>query len=225
MEVARATILSEVSAVFGAYGIAVDQRHLSLIADFMTFHGAYRSAPRQPLRLRKGHSKPPDMPCCSKPVLVLMFWQKRAKSILEASSISYLSPCSLLPQCCISRRIPVSLWPLFCWSIDISVVELRLLLTHVVASTAIDHRLSLVHCRPCNRLGIESSPSPFLKMSFETATHFLTDATLQGQTDHLESPSARIVVGRVVEVGTGAFDILQNVGLAHPAAAPARNGS
>jgi hypothetical protein len=43
VEAARATILSEVSSVFGAYGIAVDQRHLSLIADFMTFHGGYRS--------------------------------------------------------------------------------------------------------------------------------------------------------------------------------------
>ena len=28
-------------------------------------------------------------------------------------------------------------------------------------------------------MGIESSVSPFLKMSFETATHFLTDATLK----------------------------------------------
>jgi hypothetical protein len=34
VETARATILSEVSAVFGAYGNAVNQRHLSLIADF-----------------------------------------------------------------------------------------------------------------------------------------------------------------------------------------------
>lgn len=30
-----------------------------------------------------------------------------------------------------------------------------------------------------SRIGIESSVSPFLKMSFETATHFLTDATLK----------------------------------------------
>lgn len=75
--------------------------------------------------------------------------------------------------------------------------------------------------RPCNRLGIESSPSPFLKMSFETATHFLTDATLQGQTDHLESPSARIVVGRVVDVGTGVFDLVQNVSIKPKVKAPA----
>jgi DNA-directed RNA polymerase I subunit RPA1 len=48
-------------------------------------------------------------------------------------------------------------------------------------------------------------------MSFETATTFLMDATLQKQTDHLESPSARIVMGRIVEMGTGSFDLLQNI--------------
>jgi hypothetical protein len=55
VEAARATILSEVSSVFGAYGIAVDQRHLSLIADFMTFHGGYRSVTLA--RGRKGRPK------------------------------------------------------------------------------------------------------------------------------------------------------------------------
>ena len=36
VEAARATVMREVSSVFGAYGIAVDPRHLGLIADFMT---------------------------------------------------------------------------------------------------------------------------------------------------------------------------------------------
>ena len=36
VEAARAALVREVRAVFGAYGIAVDARHLSLIADFMT---------------------------------------------------------------------------------------------------------------------------------------------------------------------------------------------
>jgi hypothetical protein len=36
VEACRATIVREVSGVFGAYGIGVDPRHLSLIADFMT---------------------------------------------------------------------------------------------------------------------------------------------------------------------------------------------
>jgi DNA-directed RNA polymerase I subunit RPA1 len=31
-------------AVFGAYGIGVDPRHLGLIADFMTHTGGYRCA-------------------------------------------------------------------------------------------------------------------------------------------------------------------------------------
>ncbi|BBN13954.1 DNA-directed RNA polymerase I subunit RPA1 [Marchantia polymorpha subsp. ruderalis] len=65
--------------------------------------------------------------------------------------------------------------------------------------------------RPCNRLGIYSSPSPFLKMSYETATTFLMDATLKRQRDNLSSPSARIVMGRVVESGTGSFELLQNI--------------
>jgi hypothetical protein len=44
VEAARATILKEVQAVFGAYGIGVDPRHLGLIADFMTHTGGYRCA-------------------------------------------------------------------------------------------------------------------------------------------------------------------------------------
>jgi DNA-directed RNA polymerase I subunit RPA1 len=54
---------------------------------------------------------------------------------------------------------------------------------------------------------METSTSPFLKMSFETAAAFLVDATLKGSEDTLESPSARIVLGRVVEMGTGAFGL------------------
>ena len=34
--------------------------------------------------------------------------------------------------------------------------------------------------RACSRLGIDSNASPFLKISFETATAFLTEATLRG---------------------------------------------
>ncbi len=36
VEAARATVVAEVSSVFGAYGIGVDPRHLSLISDHMT---------------------------------------------------------------------------------------------------------------------------------------------------------------------------------------------
>lgn len=106
IESARATIVSEVKTVFDSYGISVNGRHLSLIADFMTFNGGFRAL---------------------------------------------------------------------------------------------------------NRIGIASSTSPFLKMTFETATKFLVDSCLQGETDYMESPSSRIVLGQVAKVGTGCFDILQNL--------------
>lgn len=62
--------------------------------------------------------------------------------------------------------------------------------------------------RGLNRIGIESNVSPFLKMSFETATHFLTDATLKSAQDNLLTPSALLCVGRVVELGTGSMGIV-----------------
>ncbi|KAI9801436.1 MAG: hypothetical protein M1833_002668 [Piccolia ochrophora] len=62
--------------------------------------------------------------------------------------------------------------------------------------------------QPFNRTGIRASTSPFLKMSFETTMSFLRDAALEGDWDDLKSPSARIVVGRMGNVGTGAFDVM-----------------
>jgi RNA polymerase Rpb1, domain 5 len=46
VEAARATLVREVRAVFAVYGINVDARHLSLIADFMTHGGGYRACSR-----------------------------------------------------------------------------------------------------------------------------------------------------------------------------------
>lgn len=65
--------------------------------------------------------------------------------------------------------------------------------------------------RPCNRLGLGANPSPFLKMSFETATSFLTDAASSGKRDALTTPSSRIILGQVADVGSGSFDLLHNV--------------
>ena len=42
VEAARTAITKEVQAVFAPYGISVDYRHLSLIADYMTRNGEYR---------------------------------------------------------------------------------------------------------------------------------------------------------------------------------------
>lgn len=64
---------------------------------------------------------------------------------------------------------------------------------------------------PFNRQGIDSGTSPFMKMSFETTCQFLTRAVLEGDTDDLESPSARIVTGKLSKVGTGSFDLFTQV--------------
>ena len=42
IEAASKTIINEIANVFRVYGIEVDKRHLSLIADYMTFDGTYR---------------------------------------------------------------------------------------------------------------------------------------------------------------------------------------
>ena len=101
VEAARGAIVRELAGVFGAYGINVDGRHLSLVADYMTQAGGFR---------------------------------------------------------------------------------------------------------PMNRAGIEAHGSPLLKMSFETTMHFLTAALLRGEEDNGNSPSARIALGRTVDIGSGVFD-------------------
>lgn len=107
VEAARATILNEVKAVFGSYGISVNIRHLTLIADYMTAAGGYQ---------------------------------------------------------------------------------------------------------PMNRIGVaNTNTSPFCKMSFETATKFIVQAALHGEVDRLETPSARVSLGLPIKMGTGSFDVLQNL--------------
>lgn len=46
VDAARDAIIQEISTVFGSYGIAVNMRHLTLIADFMTHSGGYRPMSR-----------------------------------------------------------------------------------------------------------------------------------------------------------------------------------
>lgn len=58
-----------------------------------------------------------------------------------------------------------------------------------------------------NRQGIDSSTSSFTKMSYETTCQFLTKAVLDGEREPLDSPSARIVLGKLSKVGTGSFDV------------------
>lgn len=52
--------------------------------------------------------------------------------------------------------------------------------------------------------------SPFQKMSFETTTAFLKEATLFGFYDNMRSPSSRISLGQPNSGGTGSFDVRYN---------------
>ncbi|XP_072860138.2 DNA-directed RNA polymerase I subunit RPA1 isoform X2 [Pogona vitticeps] len=63
--------------------------------------------------------------------------------------------------------------------------------------------------KPLNRHGIQSSSSPLQQMTFETSYKFLKEATMMGSHDELQSPSACLVVGKVVKGGTGLFDLKQ----------------
>lgn len=104
VEAARSTIINEISGVFKGHGIAVDLRHIMLIADAMTHTGGYK---------------------------------------------------------------------------------------------------------PFSRHGIvKESGSVLAKMSFETVMGFIKEAVMFGEADGLEGPSARIVVGRRGNMGTGAFDVV-----------------
>ncbi|NXJ62661.1 RPA1 polymerase, partial [Rostratula benghalensis] len=63
--------------------------------------------------------------------------------------------------------------------------------------------------KPLNRIGIQSNSSPLQQMTFETSYKFLKEATMMGAHDELRSPSACLVVGKVVKGGTGLFDLKQ----------------
>jgi DNA-directed RNA polymerase I subunit RPA1 len=104
IEACRANLVKEIRSVFSVYGIDVDYRHLSLIADFVTFNGDYRAF---------------------------------------------------------------------------------------------------------NRIGMEESSSPFLKMSFETTMKYLISSASNRDTDWITSPSSAIVVGQPPPVGSNTFDLIQ----------------
>ncbi|KAG7786695.1 hypothetical protein KL910_004095 [Ogataea haglerorum] len=65
-----------------------------------------------------------------------------------------------------------------------------------------------------NRQGIDSSTSSFTKMSYETTCQFLTKAVLDNDREELQSPSARIVIGKLNNVGTGSFDVIAKMPVA-----------
>lgn len=63
--------------------------------------------------------------------------------------------------------------------------------------------------KPLNRHAMRSNSSPLQQMTFETSYKFLKDATMMGSHDQLTSPSACLVVGKVVRGGTGLFELKQ----------------
>ncbi|XP_077464970.1 DNA-directed RNA polymerase I subunit RPA1 [Stigmatopora argus] len=63
--------------------------------------------------------------------------------------------------------------------------------------------------KPLNRHAIVSNASPLQQMTFETGYKFLKQATMLGSQDQLASPSACLVVGKVVKGGTGLFELKQ----------------
>jgi DNA-directed RNA polymerase I subunit RPA1 len=65
--------------------------------------------------------------------------------------------------------------------------------------------------RPFNRLGMRNNASPFMKMSFETTVGFLREAVLEGETEEAKNPSAKLVLGRMGDVGTGGFGVFAPV--------------
>lgn len=62
--------------------------------------------------------------------------------------------------------------------------------------------------RAFNRIGMEESSSPFLKMSYETTMKYLVSASQANEKDDMSAPSSAVVMGQIPHVGTGMFDIL-----------------
>ncbi|XP_055600728.1 DNA-directed RNA polymerase I subunit RPA1 [Uranotaenia lowii] len=62
-----------------------------------------------------------------------------------------------------------------------------------------------------SRKGMESNVSPLQQMSFESSIQFLKAAALKGNSDHLDSPSSRLMVGQLCKSGTGCFGVYSTV--------------
>ncbi|OQV18278.1 DNA-directed RNA polymerase I subunit RPA1 [Hypsibius exemplaris] len=67
--------------------------------------------------------------------------------------------------------------------------------------------------RAFNRMALTTNASPFQKMSFETSMNFYRDAVISGTPDTIKSPSAQLVVGERLNIGTGLFSLRQPVSL------------
>lgn len=62
-----------------------------------------------------------------------------------------------------------------------------------------------------NRSAMDFVVSPLQQMTFETSIKFLRSAVVDGQTDRLRSPSARLVFGQPYGGGTGMFNLINKL--------------
>ncbi|VDK70223.1 unnamed protein product [Litomosoides sigmodontis] len=73
---------------------------------------------------------------------------------------------------------------------------------------AADYMTFTGRIQPFSRNAMSSSASPFQRMTFETTIAFMRDALINGDNDHLISPSSRLVIGGLLRGGTGIFDLV-----------------
>ncbi|KAI3388319.1 hypothetical protein SNEBB_004677 [Seison nebaliae] len=95
IEAANRVLIEEIFQVFAVYGIKVDHRHLSLIADYMTFHGVYKPLNRS------------GMQCCPSAIQRMTYegtGQFLSSSLLRGESDFMQSPSSRL---CTGRSVNV----------------------------------------------------------------------------------------------------------------------
>ncbi|KAB7498553.1 DNA-directed RNA polymerase I subunit RPA1, partial [Armadillidium nasatum] len=62
--------------------------------------------------------------------------------------------------------------------------------------------------KACSRYALDTCTSPIQKMSYETCFAFMKKALLQDASDRMNSPSANVMVGQPVKVGTNSMEIL-----------------
>jgi DNA-directed RNA polymerase I subunit RPA1 len=93
VEAMRAYIVMEVNTVFKMYGIAVDYRHLSLIADFITFNGDYRAFNRI------------GMEQCSSPFLKMSF-ETTMKYLISSSQCQDVDDLSAPSSSIVLGQVP-----------------------------------------------------------------------------------------------------------------------
>lgn len=67
--------------------------------------------------------------------------------------------------------------------------------------------------RAFNRIGMEESSSPFLKMSYETTMKYLIASSTTKDTDWVTSPSSALVLGLAPKLGTNAFDVIHDTSI------------